>query len=86
MKKIKLDSARLQLKKETISNLTNDELKKIQGGYNTQYPPCGSGGCNTSTCPAFTTNCYNTSGSGCTSPGTGACNSGDYRCSVIYCF
>ncbi len=32
MKKINLDSTKLQLKKERISNLTKEEMIKVQGG------------------------------------------------------
>ncbi len=32
MKRIKLDSAKLQLRKEKISKLTNEEMSNVQGG------------------------------------------------------
>ncbi len=65
MKKIKLDSSKLQLKKEKISSLNTQEMEAIQGG-NAAYPPltntrlCGSNMgyctvfCETASCTCFT--------------------------------
>lgn len=33
MKKIQLNSAKLQLKKDKIANLTNDQMNEVNGGF-----------------------------------------------------
>ncbi len=49
MKKIKLNTARLQLNKERISSLTNDEMGHVNGGFTSIF------NCNTSTNQPTTT-------------------------------
>jgi precorrin-6B methylase 2 len=44
MKKIKLNATKLQLNKEKISNLTNQELGSVQGGALWTFGGC-TGGC-----------------------------------------
>ncbi len=64
MKKIKLDAAKLQLKKEKISSLTNEEMTKIVGGtaettkcYSNFCPTVAT--CNkTRGCPYITVSCH----------------------------
>ncbi len=55
MKRIKLNSAKLQLKKEKVSSLTNEEMSKIQGGgivtHTTERAQTGDDKCNTQACP-----------------------------------
>ena len=40
MKKIKLNAAKLVLKKEIVGNLTNSEMKQVVGGGETGYGFC----------------------------------------------
>ncbi len=47
MKKINLDSAKLQLKKAKISNLTKEEMVKVQGGMGFNTNTCGTSKCQT---------------------------------------
>jgi hypothetical protein len=76
MKKIKLDTSKFRLEKEKVSDLTNDELQRLQGGaYNATLFGCVSaaGGC--------------TVGYGC-QPSTNYCATGPYACpplSLPYC-
>lgn len=56
MKKIKLNTAKLQLNKERIASLTNDEMMQIQGGTGTSSQRCmviaatQSGTCGSNAC------------------------------------
>lgn len=42
MKKIKLNSAKLILKKDVIGNLTTSEMQNVQGGGETGYAYCNN--------------------------------------------
>jgi hypothetical protein len=50
MKKIKLSTSFLKLKKEEIGNLTPSEMRQVIGGYDDD----GTGPCTTGTCPTDT--------------------------------
>src|SRR5580693_7613648 len=69
MKKIKLNlgklnSSRLQLQKETITNLMSTEMRQVYGGYQTSQITCSLTG-NTCDCTGPSANCHTY---GCGSP------------------
>lgn len=83
MKKIKLDTGKLKLKKESIGNLLNKEImKQIVGGYGgtTGYGGCmdytqnGVGACQSQNCSPFQTM------GGCGTGGGGGGESGHLSC------
>ena len=42
MKKIKLNPEKLQLKKEKIANLTQEQMNNVNGGLNVALAPSGN--------------------------------------------
>jgi hypothetical protein len=49
MKKIKLNPEKLQLKKEKIANLTQEQMNNVNGGLNVALAPSG-GKCSDNLC------------------------------------
>jgi|GEM_PF-2382751 len=68
MKKIKLNTNALKLKKEEISSLTNGEMKHVLGGNEPATGPCTTGTCPTDTCQTQDYTCVQTINPPCPTP------------------
>lgn len=100
MKKVKLNTARLHLMKETIASLSNAESRQILGGsyqtagecsngcgstYTLNYNSCAcTGDCPTATCASDCNNCVG-SGYGAGCTATAGCNTNGCQPFSTYC-
>jgi hypothetical protein len=74
MKKIKLNTSALRLKKDEISNLSMGEMKQVMGG---DTGPCTTGTCPSDTCGSEGFACIPTQGCPTPSPNTASCVAGE---------